>query len=86
MGHAMPDARGAIRRRIKIAKLLSIIFGTLQWSCEASKDCKRGKIFPVFKKGKKELQASQSHFCAQCDHGADPPGNHAKAHGEKRGW
>lgn len=32
-----------------------------------------------------ELQASQTHLCAGQDHGADPPGNNAKAHGEQRG-
>lgn len=29
-----------------------------------------------------ELQASQSHLCAQQDHTADPPVNYAKVHGK----
>ena len=48
-------------------------------SSEVPADWERGKITPTFKKGKgpRELQASQSHFCAWQDHGADPPGNYA---------
>lgn len=94
MCHAMPDAiqrgiRDVIWRYIKIAKLLTIIFETLQWSGEDSKDCKGGTIIFVFKMGKKEgfgnyRPVSQSHTCAQYGHGADPPGNHAEAHGEER--
>jgi len=30
----------------------------------------------------KELQVSQSHLCGAQDHGADSPGNYAKAHGK----
>jgi len=54
--------------------------------CEVPTDWKRGNITPIFKKGKKgrprELQASQSHLCAQQHHGADPPGNYAEARGK----
>jgi len=47
---------------------------------------KVGSITPILKKTKKgrpgELQASQSHLSAWQDHGADPPGNCARAHGK----
>ena len=58
-------------------------------SSEDPSDWKRATITPIFKKRKKgrprELQASQSHLCAWQDHGADPPGNYAKAHGKGGG-
>jgi len=43
----------------------------------------------ILKKGKKEdpgnyRPINQSHLCAQQDHGANPPGNYAKAHGKQR--
>jgi len=46
----------------------------------------KGKNTPYFSKGKEgrptELPVSQSHLCTWQDHGADLPGNYAKAHGK----
>jgi len=69
----------------KVAKSLSIVSERSWRSGEVPTNWRRGNITPIFKKGKKEdpgeLEASQSHLCAWQDDGADPPRNHAKAHG-----
>jgi len=73
----------------EVAKPLSIVSGKSWQSSEVPTDWKRGNIIPIFKQGKKrrprELQTSQCHLCAWQDHGADPPGKYAKAHGRERG-
>ena len=62
--------------RLGQAQLLALILQNL-----APTENKEGPPGP--KKGRPgELQASQSHLCAQQDHGADPPGNYARAHGK----
>jgi len=69
----------------EVAKPLSIIFERSWRSGEVLHRLEKGQHHPHFQKGKKgrpgELQASQPHLCAWQDDGADPPRNHAKAHG-----
>ena len=69
----------------EVAKLLSIISEKLWWSGEVGSICKKGSIILIFKGRLRELQDSQSHFCAHKDHGANPPGNYPKACG-KLSW
>jgi len=61
----------------EVTKPLSITFEKLRQCSEVPTDWKKGNINPIFKKRKKgrpgDLQVSQSHLCAQQDHGADPP-------------
>lgn len=70
---------------MELAKPLSISENLWQ-SGEVLTDWRRGNQTPISKKGEKgkpaELQVSQSHFCAQPNHGADLSGNYAKEHGK----
>ena len=68
-----------------IAKPPFIIFEKLWLSGENPSDWEKGNITPNFKKGRKELQASEPHLCTWEDHGADPSGYHVKAHTRQRG-
>ena len=52
-------------------------------SGEVPGDWRKGNMTPIFEKGLQgrpgELWAGEPHLCAWEDHGADPPGRHAKA-------
>jgi len=69
----------------EVAKPLAIIFQRSWQSGEVPTDWRSGNITPIFKQRKKgrpeELEASQPPLCSWQDDGADPPQNHAKAHG-----
>ncbi|PKU44318.1 rna-directed dna polymerase from mobile element hypothetical protein [Limosa lapponica baueri] len=67
----------------EVAKSLSIIFEKLWQSGEVPTDWEHNPDIQKRKKRRpRELQASQPHLCAWQDHGADPPGISAKAHGK----
>ncbi|GAB0210397.1 mitochondrial enolase superfamily member 1 [Grus japonensis] len=69
----------------EVARPLAIIFEKSWQSGEVPTDWKRRTTTPIFKrKGRpRELQAGQSHLHAWQDHGADPPGDYAQAHGKE---
>lgn len=56
-------------------KLLSIILEKSWQFVEVPTEWKRGNKQSLFKKAKKELQACQSHLCAQQDCGINRPEN-----------
>jgi len=69
----------------EVAKPLSITFENSWQSGEVPTKWKRRNIMPISKREKRKTwgsTGSRSHLCARQNHGADPPGNYAKAHGK----
>jgi len=63
-----------------VTKPVSMTFQKSWQSGEFSGDWRKGNITPIFKKGKKD-DLCQPHRCVRRDHGINPPGSYAKAHG-----
>ena len=58
-----------------VAKPFFITFEKSWLSSEVPGDWKKGNITPIFKKGREELQAGETHLCAW----EDPTGSYDKA-------